>query len=235
LDSSLDLAVGAVAVAAFAQAVTGIGFGLVSGPLLVSTLGAGRGVSTTLLLAVLASAVPLVAGRRHVEPRRVLPLLGPALLATPLAALTLHDLDRSTAMVLAGLATLAGAGMLASGGRWRRAAGPTAATAAGALSAAMNYLGGVGGPAAVLYATNAGWPVATTRAALQAYLLPLNLITLAALGLPAAFPVALPIALAVGSVAGVAVAGRIPERPARAATLALAAAGGASAVLRALL
>lgn len=236
MDSFLEVIVSvpalAVMAAAFAQAVTGIGFALVCGPVLVAAFGPARGVTTTVLLAAIASAGPLLAERRRVEPRRVLVLLVPAALATPLVALLLRDLDGPTGMALAGVATLTGAGMLATGARWERARGRGAATTAGALSALMNYLGGVGGPAVALYATNAGWPVAATRAALQAYLLVLNLLTLAALGLPSVAPELL-VALGAGTVGGIAVADRVPERSARSATLLLAAAGGVTAIVKA--
>ena len=61
------LVLAAVAAGALAQAVTGMGFSLVAAPALVLALGPERGVPAVLLLAVLASLVPLTRDWRHVR------------------------------------------------------------------------------------------------------------------------------------------------------------------------
>ncbi len=227
------LALVAVAAGATAQGVTGLGFVLIAGPPLITALGPARGIATALVLGCAANLVPLAVERRHVDLRKALGLLIPAALATPLIALALTGADERLGAVLAGVAILLSTAMLASGLRWEGGTGPLATVMAGAASGAMNYIGGVGGPAAALFATNAGWPQREVRATLQAYLLAINLITLAVLGF-VLVPLDLVLALVIGAVIGVAVGGRIPDSAARVATLWISALGGAALVLDAL-
>lgn len=232
--SSALVAVIAVSVfaGAFAQALTGLGFVLVCGPAFVSGLGAQRGVAAAVLMAVLANLAPLAHERRDVHLGRAALLFLPAAIATPVLALTLDDLDSDIAMALAGAAILAGTALLAGGFRSSRAHGPAGVAGAGAASAAMNYLGGVGGPVAALYGMNAGWPAKELRATLQAYLLALNCVTVAVLGL-VGLPLVMYVALLCGTVVGVLAVGRISERAARNATLIVSALGGLIVLARA--
>lgn len=128
---------------------------------------------------------------------------------------------------------LLAAATLGSGLRWHAARGRLGVVVACVTSAAMNLLGGVGGPAAGIYSANAGWPAAQIRAALQAYLLGLNLMTLSLIGF-VAVPLVFVAALVVGSIAGILAAGSIPDATVRAASLVLAAAGGAAVLVQAL-
>ncbi|MEV8452523.1 hypothetical protein AB0467_08190 [Streptomyces sp. NPDC052095] len=59
MNTTARIAVAAVALGAFAQAATGMGFSLVAAPALIAALGPHRGVPTTLVLAVPASSLPL--------------------------------------------------------------------------------------------------------------------------------------------------------------------------------
>ncbi|HEX2849903.1 MAG TPA: hypothetical protein VHN98_05085, partial [Acidimicrobiales bacterium] len=70
------------------------------------------------------------------------------------------------------------------------------------------------------------------RPTLQTYFLVTNLVAMASLGVVAVSPV-LFVALLVGWLAGLALAGHVPDHAARIATLSVAAAGGLVAVLRA--
>jgi len=230
---SAGLAAVAVGVGAFAQSISGIGFALVCGPFLVAILGVREGIRVAVLLSALLNAALLVRESRLVRVGDGLRLLIPAALATPLLAAGVRRIDTRWAALAAGLATLAGVGVLASGRRWRRASGQAGAVVAGVVSATMNVVAAIGGPAAVLYAENAGWRPTSTRATLQAYFLALNLVALASLGLPSVAPDLL-VAMLAGSLIGALVARRLPERAVRNATLALAALGGLVVVVRAL-
>lgn len=230
---AIALLAATVIAGAFAQAVTGLGFVLVCGPAFVSVLGAQEGVAAAVLLAVFANLAPLAHSREDVHPRRLLMLLTPALLATPVLALTLDGIDEQLAMLLAGVAILTGTGLLAVGMTVPIARGSVGVAGAGIASAAMNYLGGVGGPAAALYGINAGWPAHELRATLQAYLLALNVVTVLALGL-VGLPLVLFAALFVGTILGVRATARIPEQTARRSTLMLSGLGGVVVLLRAL-
>ena len=226
----------AVLLGALAQSVSGIGFSLVCGPLLVAALGPADGVRLGVLLSLVLNLVLLVRHRHDADLGRALLLLVPAAAVTPLAARALRGAPVRLAEALAGAAALVGALALAGGLRWRAAGGAVGAVVAGAMSATMNVVAAIGGPAVALYAANAGWPAAAARSTLQLYFLALNVVALAVLGLPDVAPGTWAVtvaALVVGTVAGAPTARRVPERGARAATLALAGSGGLLVLLRA--
>ncbi len=230
---NVALATLAVAVGAFAQSISGIGFALVSGPFLVAILGAGEGVRVAVVLSTVLNAALMLREFRAVRIRDALLLFVPAALATPFVAYGVRRIDTRWAALAAGIATLVGAGLLASGARWRRASGSVGAVVAGVLSASMNVVAAIGGPAAALYAENAGWRAVSARATLQAYFLALNVVTMASLGVPSVSPSWF-VSLVAGSVTGALLAHRLPELVVRRATLGLASLGGAVVVVRSL-
>lgn len=231
------LAAAAVLVGAAAQSVGGIGFVLVCGPLLVAALGPADGVRLAVVLSLVVNVAVLARTRRDADVRTALLLLIPAALATPLLALLLRSAPTRLEAALAGAAAILGAAALAVGLRWRSARGRVGAVAAGIVSAAMNVVAGIGGPAIALYARNADWPLAAMRSTAQVYFLGLNVVALASLGGPhvsSALLLGCLAALAIGLLLGEQVARRVPETVARRFTLALAAGGGAVVLVRAL-
>ena len=231
------LVVLAVALGAVAQSVSGIGFTLVSGPLLVAALGPTDGVRLSVLLSLVVNVVVLSRTWRQASPRDALLLLVPAVVATPLLVRLVRGVPARTAELLAGGAVVLGAGVLAAGVRWRAAGGRAGAVGAGVVSAAMNVVAGVGGPAVALYAANAGWPAAAMRSTGQVYFLCLNVVAAIALGLPTAtgvLVVSCLLALGAGLLAGSWLSRLVPEAAARQVTLALAALGGLVVLVRAL-
>lgn len=224
-----------VALGAVAQAASGIGFALVCGPLLIATQGQADGVRLVVLLSAVLNVAILVREHRDVRYADGAVLLVPAVLATPLLVPLVRWVDDTIATVLAGVLTVAAALALLAGVRVRALHGRVGAALAGVISAAMNVLAGIGGPAAALYAANARWPAAATRSTLQAYFLALNLVTLAAFGLPALGAVALAwllVAITTGYAVGMVATRRMGEVAARRATLLLAALGGLAAAVR---
>jgi hypothetical protein len=219
----------AVAAGALAQALTGMGFSLVAAPALVLVLGPQRGVPTVLLLAVLASLLPLTRDWRHVRVPDATRLLVPTLAATPLVALALRGAETRWLALAAGTGIVASVALLASGLRSRRLAGRGGAVATGVGSATLNVVGGVGGPPVGLYAANADWPVHERRATLHAFFLVQNVVTALVLGpvLPGGWQVA---ALVGGTLTGMALAPRIPVAAARVGVLAVSVAGGVGLV-----
>lgn len=229
------LATLAVALGAVSQGVTGIGFSLVCAPVLIAVLGPREGVRTALALSTVLNLALLARTHRHVLVREGSLLLVPAVGATPLLAWGARRIDGRVLTCAAGVLTVASAAALAVGLRWRRAARSSlAGVAAGVVSAAMNVVGSIGGPAAALYAVNSGWPVERARPTLQTIFLMSNLVALASLGLPARWRPELFLALVVGLAVGMVVARRVPDGAARSATLAIAAFGGAFAVVKAI-
>ena len=231
------LVVAAVGAGAVAQAVSGIGFTLVSGPFLVAALGPTDGVRLSVALSLLVNALVLARTYRSADLRQALLLLVPAALATPGWARLLRSASERGAEALAGAATLAGAVVLATGVHWRAAGGRAGAIGAGIVSAAMNVAAGVGGPAVALYAANAGWPAAALRSTGQVYFLALNLVAVITLGpprVPGEVAAACVMALLIGLAAGLPLAARVPEPVARRVTLGLAGLGGALVLVRAI-
>ncbi len=219
-----------VAIGAFSQAATGMGFALIAAPALIAALGQAQGVGTVLVLASIASVIPLARGGwRSADPRSAGLLLVPTLIATPLIAWALRAVDHSLLAVAGGLAVITGVGLLASGLRstWLRSR--TGVAAVGVASAGLNVVGGVGGPPVGLYAANSDWEPARTRGTLQAFFLVQNAVTVLVLGLVLpSWPQV--VALVVGSAFGMALAPRLPSWVARMGVLGVSALGGIALV-----
>jgi uncharacterized membrane protein YfcA len=232
---TLLLAAAAVMLGAAAQSVSGIGFALVSGPLLFTVFGAREGVRVAVVLSMLANAGVLAREHRAVMWRRVLPVLVTALAVTPVLVHLLAGAHPRLLRGAAGAVIVLGTAVVASGRTGDT--GLPGGIAAGLASATMNVLASAGGPAVAVYAAGARWDPVRTRATLQAYFLSLNVVTLVTLGAPhwtAGRAVTLVVALLGGSAIGAVAAGRVPPTAARAVTLALAAAGGVAVVVAAL-
>jgi uncharacterized membrane protein YfcA len=231
---TLALAALAVLLGAAAQSVSGIGFALVSGPLLFTVFGAREGVRVAVVLSMLVNIAVLAREHRSVMWRKVLPVLVTALAVTPLLVHVLSGAHPRLLRAAAGTVIVVGAAVVAAGRTVDT--GIPGAVAAGLASAVMNVLASAGGPAVAVYATGARWDPQRMRATLQAYFLSLNVVTVLTLGRPHwSWPraVTLIVALGVGASAGAFFAPRVSARLARSATLLLAAAGGVAVVIAA--
>ncbi|MDN4172062.1 TSUP family transporter [Nocardioides sp. SOB77] len=219
------VALAAIVVGAIAQAATGMGFSLVVAPCLSAVLGPRDGVVVTLVLAALSSVAPLWGNRAHVDPRAVARLLVPTLAFTPVAAWVVHDVDTRWLALGGGVGVILATLLLASGLRspWLRRRGATVGV--GAASAALNVVGGVGGPPVGLYVANAGWEPRTARGTLQAFFGVQNIVTALVLGLVLPDPAQLA-ALVLGTAAGLLLAGRMGVTTVRAGILAVSFIGG---------
>jgi uncharacterized membrane protein YfcA len=228
----------AVALGALAQSVSGIGFSLVCGPLLVAALGAADGVRLGVVLSLGLNVVLLARHRRDLDRGGALRLLVPTALTVPMFAVLLRDVQERPAAALAGGTIVVLTLLLAAGVRWRAARGSVGAAVTGVVAAATTVVASVAGPPVALWAANAGWSADVQRATLQAYFLGVNVVALASLG-PPDVPLRLlagcVAALAAGLAVGGPVARRVSEPAARRTTLALAGAGGAVVLLRAAL
>lgn len=224
------LAAVAIVAGAVAQSVTGLGFSLIAAPALLALYGPRDGVAMVVVLAILASLLPLASQWREVRFKDASVLLVPTLLATPVVALVLSGVDASIVAIFAGVAVILGVVLLARGASWSGLRGIPGAIAAGVSSAMLNVVGGVGGPPMGMYAANAGWGPAQSRATLQFFFLIQNIVTAMVIGFlaPAWWMVA---ALAAGTAGGMMAAGRIPAGAARIAVLVVAGLGGASLIV----
>ena len=207
-------------------------------PILIAALGPREGVRTALVLSTVLNVALLARTHRDVLWREGSILLVPAVASTPFLAWASRRIDGRLLTILAGALTVVSAGVLLAGVRWRRARGVGAGLVAGVVSAAMNVIGSIGGPALALYSVNADWPPSRARSTLQVVFLATNLVAIAALGLPtstdAAGWVGLFAALTIGWVLGLRLHRVVAEHAARVATLGVAALGGLVALLRAL-
>ncbi|MGW6395096.1 TSUP family transporter [Streptomyces sp. NPDC055103] len=218
---------------AVAQSATGMGFSLIAAPLMVVCLGPHEGVASTVVLAALASVLPLARDRRHTRVVDVIRLLVPTVVCTPLFAFAFRGMSTRWLAVIAGAGVLAAVALLASGVRSRWMSGRHGALAAGAGSALLNVVGGVGGPPIGLYAANAEWDAATTRGSLSAFFIVQNLVTALLLGFVAPGAEELS-ALVAGTACGVLIARRLPSALLRTAVLSVSTAGGLGLITGAL-
>ena len=225
----------AVAAGAFAQAVAGLGFSLVCAPVMVLVLGPAVGVRLVNMCSVGVSSVGLVTHRAHVDVRAALSLLIPAIVITPLVVSVVHRTNTSTLSIAAGCVTLLSVAALASGLRVRQLRGRGGAIAAGFVSATMNVVAGLSGPAVAMYGVNADWDPDRMRGTFQLYFLALNLVAVVALGplrIGAPRTLLFAAAIAIGFGVGNVLARRLSAVVVRRLVLAFAAAGGMAAILR---
>lgn len=230
MDVLIAVVVVSIAAGAIAQAVTGMGFSLVSAPALLALLGPREGVAVVVLLAAMSSVFPLSQQWRSVRLGSAGALLLPILISTPVIALALAGADTRVVAVAAGVGVVAGVVLLARGASWAWFRGLPGALAAGLASATLNVVGGVGGPPVGMYAANTDWGPTQTRATLQFVFLVQNLVTAVVIGFvaPAWWMVA---TLVVATIVGAMLMTKVSAKAARLAVLAVAGLGGASLVL----
>jgi uncharacterized protein len=228
------LALGVLA-GAGTQRVTGLGFALVSSPLLVLVLGPYQGVLLANVLSLAANLAVLAMTWRDVEVSRALRLALPALLLVPVGAWVARRLPASVLMVVIGLLVVAALGAMLVSSRARVFRGTGGAVAAGALSGFMNVTAGVGGPAITMYAVSTDWDHRTFVPTMQLYFALLNAGSIAAKGLPTVGlvqAVVAGLALGLGLLGGQLLAGRVRPHRARQAVVILALLGAAATVVK---
>ncbi|GAA1990234.1 sulfite exporter TauE/SafE family protein [Kitasatospora viridis] len=231
-----DLTLGAVVLAgASVQRMAGIGFALVTAPVLALLLGPEQGVVLSNCAAGAISAIGLASTWRQVRPGAMLPLIAAAACTVPLGAWVAARLPEAQLFAVMGALVTVAVLLVLRGARVAALRGRGGAVAAGAASGFMNSAAGVGGPALSLYAVNAGWTVREFVPNAQFYGLTVNLFSLLAKGVPRlAGPawLAVAVALALGAVIGHWAADRVPERGARTVVLLLALGGGVTTLLK---
>jgi uncharacterized membrane protein YfcA len=224
-----------VAFGAAAQAISGLGFSIVTVPVLTVRYGGSRGVRIANALAIGVNALVLLREGRHADARRALTLLAPATITVLVAAAAIHHMNSNVLSIVAGSVVLLTVVALAFGLRAPALAGNAGAVVAGSVSGAMNVVAGIGGPTVASYASNAEWPPDRLRATLASYFLGLNAVSVIARGVPSlsrGLVLAIAVAVVAGYTAGVAVRDHINARHLQLATLLLAAAGAIAAIIK---
>jgi uncharacterized membrane protein YfcA len=226
-----------VLLAAATQRITGLGFALVSAPLLVLTSGPVSGVLLANLLSLVTNVLVLAQTWRDVDFKRVLLLAIPALCLIPVGQIVARDLPPAALMLGIGGLVLAALAAV----RWLRRTtvftGPGGAIAAGALSGFMNVTAGVGGPAVTLYAIGTRWAHASFVGSMQLYFAMINTGSILAKGLPQVSTITLVgtfAALAIGLAIGQVLSRHISAERARTAVLVMAVMGATATVLKGL-
>lgn len=229
------LTVAVILVGAGLQRVTGMGFSLVSAPLLVLVLGPRDGVALAIGLSVLANAVVLWRTHRDVSWRKAMLLLIPGVVGILPGWWLNRQMSAPALAILVGSVILTS---LVAVTFWQRARvfkGRAGTAAAGALSGFMNVTASASGPAIVLYAVSTNWRHAEFVATVQAYFLALNLASLAAHtgnGVPPTTWAITAIACLVGVVVGDRLAPHINHETARKLVIVVALAGSAATIIR---
>lgn len=223
-----------VTAGACAQALTGIGLVLICGPVLLAMAGPADGVRLALITSLLLNAALLALHRREVRCRDAMALFLPAaFISVPLGVL-LRDAHSRMAGAAAGAGIVLAAAVSWRGRDWPWMRTTAGAVTAGAVTGAMNVVSGTAGPAAALYAVNAGWPAHARTATLQACFAALNIISLAVIGLPSRW--GLIAAAALGVMAGLGPGQLLTRcaspRLARRIVLIVAAAGGLAVLIQ---
>ncbi|MDO5678557.1 MAG: TSUP family transporter [Propionibacteriaceae bacterium] len=235
--SALDLVLLTLAVFAgvSAQRLTGLGFALVSAPLLTLILGTMTGVTLMQVLGIVVSAVILPSVWRDVE-WRVLPwLLVPAWVGIVPGLLVVRSLPVAAMEVAIGVLVIVALVAVILSERARVFKGRRGAVAAGFLSGFMNATASVGGPAMVLYKVSRRWAQAPFVATIQVFFIAMSMVTVTARGWPDLAPTGWAVSLAaivVGMVAGHRLAKVVPERVARNLTVGVALMGAVVIVIK---
>jgi uncharacterized membrane protein YfcA len=227
-----------VLVGALTQRVTGLGFGLVGGPLLVAAAGPHIGVSMSNALSMLLCSVVLARTWRDTAWRSVLTLALPAIAVIPLGAQVVRASPAGPLLVLVGAMVILAVGVTVFSGQRRLLRGIPGAVVAGALSGFMSVTAGVGGPMVSVYSVSEQWTRQILIPTAQAYLLLVNIVSLLSKGIP---PVSWlgwacsGAALALGVIAGEWLDKRIGPKSGRRLIIVVALAGGIAAVVRGVL
>lgn len=219
-----------VAAGGFAQSTVGFGLGLVSVAFLVASIGHGPAVASVLVLSLLANLFVIAFERGGLDVRAALGLFVPSAVTQLALFVWIRGIDPTPLTIATGVTVIVSAIVMGSGVRVRALHGPPGLVIAGALSGIMNLVAGLGGPASVLYATNAGWEPQRWRPTINLYFALNNVLALVLLRAVIPRDGWLYVAATCGSLVGASVATRLPARAVRLGALALAAGGGVLAI-----
>ncbi len=219
----------AVAVGAAIQVVAGTGFALVCAPFLLLMLGHDLGVRVVLLLSIVLNVVVLAFTLRHARVKDAARLLIPAAIVVVPTVFVVDAIRGPALTISAGVVIVVGTMLVARGRAMRMIDGTGGVVLVGAVSGMFTVLAGVGGPPVTLLAVQRRWAPDVSRATMQAFFLPLNILALTMLGpLPADFSDAWWAVggCVLGVLGGTLAARRVSARIVRRAMLVVAACGG---------
>lgn len=233
-----------VVVGSTLQRVSGMGLGLIGGPILMLIMGPVEGILVINVLACINAVLTTYSVRENVSWKKF-GLIAPVMVIGSLAAaLLIRRMDTAGLMIVVGLALLAALTVVTFGKKFVPAMeGKGPAISAGILGGFTNTLAGVAGPVITVYAQAAKWPQQVYAATLQPifvvggfFSVMTKTLTGAAHfdGLPWVMWSAGVMGMFVGIWAGTRIAQRVPREKARVLSLSVAGLGAASALVRGL-
>jgi uncharacterized membrane protein YfcA len=162
------IVVSILALAGFAQGLTGFGFGLVSMALLPLFIDFKDAVPLVAVLNLLVCAATLLTARRHLDWRRVAPLAAASALGVPFGVWALVRWDARWLLAVLGAWMIAFAISELALARWWRPRFPEwSAWPVGFISGVLGGAFNAGGPPVIAYTYSQPWGKEETVAALQ--------------------------------------------------------------------
>ena len=228
----------AVTIGAALQRVTGLGFTLISGPLLVLVLDPFDGIVLANILSGLIAGIVLVRTFRHASWRAAMKLSFGVIIGVPLGALVVYALDPDTLLILVGALTTVAVVIALMRRPLPLFHGTSGAIFAGTLSGFSNVTAGVGGPALAMFGAATKMQMSVFVPTIQVVALLTNALSVAAkpnFSLPWPLLLAAAACVAVGLVAGSFLHHAITPQRAQKLALILALAGSLAATVRGIL
>ena len=158
-------------VAGFTQGVTGFGFGLLAIPLLSLFIGIKTAVPLCSLLGILVTAFLSLRLRKHIDRRKILPLLFGCIPGVAAGTLMLKKAPTELLSVLMGILLIAYSLYRLTGKRQPRGINEKWAYAAGFFTGAISSAFSAGGPPTIIYTTLRGWDKDEIKATLSGFFL----------------------------------------------------------------
>ena len=158
-------------VAGFTQGVTGFGFGLLAIPLLSLFVDIKTAVPLCSLLGILITAFLSLRLRKHIDRRKILPLLFGCIPGVAVGTLVLKKAPTELLSVLMGVMLIAYVLYRLTGKQQPRGIHPRWAYAAGFFTGAISSAFSAGGPPTIIYATLRGWNKNEIKATLSGFFL----------------------------------------------------------------
>jgi uncharacterized membrane protein YfcA len=158
-------------VAGFTQGVTGFGFGLLAIPLLSLFIDIKTAVPLCNLLGILVTAFLSLRLRKHIDRRKILPLLFGCIPGVAVGTLVLKKAPPELLSVLMGIMLIAYALYRLTSKQQPRSIHPRWAYAAGFFSGAISSAFSAGGPPTIIYTTLRGWDKNEIKATLSGFFL----------------------------------------------------------------
>ena len=234
----------AIAVGSCMQRVSGMGVGLISGPILSLILGPVEGIMVLNILACINAGATTVMVRKNVIWPQVALLGSVLILGSVPAAFLIAAMDTAPLLILVGVSLLIALAVVTLGKNMVPAiTGRTPGLIAGVLGGFTNTLAGVAGPVFTVYFSAARWAQAHLAATMQPLFMlggGISFTVKALVGAAAITSIdwmvwpAGALGMGVGISLGSIIASKIEQAAARKFSLLVAAAGAAAAILRGL-